>query len=102
MKTNTLRKAEKDALHRKITIYLGKIFRYKISVEKYRGYEIAEMTGLDSSRVTKFQNIDKYNRLINDRQLALVLRGGLLTIDDLKQNGDLTEKEKNFLVWFCA
>ena len=96
-----MRKDEKKTLLGKITVHIGNVITYKNNVERWTSLEIAERYGVPNNRLTEYKNFQKYNKPISETFLAAFIGGGLLSIDDIKKNVNMTESEKRYVETFA-
>lgn len=92
-----MRVAEKKKLMEKVTKFLGKKVKYMIDVEGWKAYEIYEATGVPQNRLTEVQNYKKYKREISELHFKLMIGGGMVTIKELIDKLELTDKEQLYL-----
>lgn len=92
-----MRMEEKKKLMVKLTKFLGKKLNYMIKVEGWRAYEIYEWTGVPQNRLTEIQNYGKYKRTINELHLKLFIGAGMITVKELIEKLELTDKELLYL-----
>lgn len=97
MNNNKLRLKEKKDLMIKITRFLQKKLRFLIDVEGWTGKEIYDETGIPQNRISEILNFENYQRPINVRILSQAITGGIMTIDEIRKNVELNEKENDFL-----
>jgi hypothetical protein len=91
---------EKKELMKKITKLIGVKLHTMIEMEGWRAKEIFEYTGVAQNRLTELQNFKKYQRPINELSLKLFIRGGIVTVKELKELNNLSEREVAYLETF--
>ena len=95
-----MRKVDIRQLKRKLNFPVAKKILYCRDVLEWTGLEIYEVSGLPNNRQTEIVNHDdpKYkNGGMTERLLATMLERGFLTLEELKDSGNFTEKEQRFL-----
>ena len=88
---------EKKNLMKKVTQYIGKKLAYLTTVEGLTNLEVNEIYGIPSNRVTEFQDYGKYKRAISELQLKIAIGAAMVTVKELIEKIDLTEKEQLYL-----
>ena len=97
-----LRKEEKRQFFQKITVYIARVLIFMKKVDKWEYAEIAERTGLRQNRLTEIVNHENYNKLgVNERNLILLLGGGIVSIKELKEKVQLNKREQEYLDTFA-
>ena len=96
IETEYLRSKDKKALRIKITRYIAKVLEDMHDTKGYSGVDIAKIYGLERSKQTEYKNYDKYHRTVSFPDLALIIRGGIVTVDELIKNCAETKAEKEF------
>lgn len=89
---NKMFKKEKKEFLTKVTIGVGKLLCKPLD---YTGREISEITGISTTRLTEYKDFNKYNRVITETHLAVLLGEGIITMEALmgEVGKTLTEKE---------
>ena len=88
-----LKKEYKDLLGKVLPVVQANLQKLKAS--GYQFNEIAYRVGINPPRLSESMQ----GKYLNDRMLALLIGGGIVKIQDLlKQSGDLTEGQRNYLM----
>ena len=97
-KNGLLSKERKD-FFRKVTEFAARKIQYLYAVEKMTKTEIAEVSDLQNPRITEILNFGSgnYKNPISDNTLQKLLGGDVLSIKEIKENCELSKKEKQFL-----
>jgi len=88
-----LTKAQRVIFFEKLGKYAAKVLREEKDSGRLQYKEIAEISGLQASRVSEIVN----NELITESQFIGLLRGGVMSVGSTLGAVDLTEQEKRFL-----
>ena len=86
-------KAQKIRLFDKLGKYAAIVLQAEKDSGRYQYKEIAEITGLQPSRISEIVN----NGVINEPQFIGLLSGGIMTVEKVLNEVDLSDQEKKFL-----
>jgi hypothetical protein len=93
---DTLRKKQRKILVKKIQVYLSEKLDRMTQDEQWTKSEIAIQYGIPISRQSEMKSPDKYpDRGLNEKLLSKAITGGLLTVNEIKANVDLTPAEQS-------
>ena len=89
-----MRKKHRKEMMLKVTRYVSERINYLYDQEEYLLQEIADRTNLSLNRLSEIKNHEKYGLPINEKYLAYLVGGGIVTIEDVLKNVDLTPEEQ--------
>jgi len=95
-----MRKAEKQEVLKKITKYYQKKIEELVNNEQWTFSEVCEQVGVNQSRLTEirvFQN-EGYGRPLNERLLKQSVAGGIITVNEIIENLEITPKQAQYIV----
>ena len=98
-----MRKKHKKEMMLKITKYVSERVNYLCDQEEYLLQEISDRVDIPLNRMSEIKNHEKYGWPINEKQLAHLVGGGIVTLDEILKNVELTPEEKEELKglsWF--
>jgi hypothetical protein len=89
-----MRKKHRKEMMLKVTRYVSERINYLCDHEEYLLQEISDRTGISLNRLSEIKNHEKYGWPINEKYLAYLVGGGIVTIEDVLKNVDLTPEEQ--------
>jgi hypothetical protein len=97
-----LRKSERKRLYAKLVDYASKRLRIMVEIEgEWSVVEISRRTGIPQNRLSEIRNYQNYkNNPLNPRLFGQMIKGGIVSIDEVQKNVDLTEREARELELF--
>lgn len=99
-----LRKAEKKELMGKVTKYIGKELTILKEHKNWSYVEMALHCGVSQNRITEITSYGEksYNVPVNEKNLARIIKGGLVTVDGIIKNVKMNTKEKEYVEGFIV
>jgi len=97
MVSHELLKSEKKELFKKISLFLSNRLLEIQTEGKITDLEIMKITGWTNTRISEMRHFDKYQIILPEKNLNILITGGLVTVADLKSNLDLNKKETAYI-----
>lgn len=89
-----MRKSQEKELFSKITTYVSKVLDEMIESKQWTATEIAASLQIHNSRITNYRAC---TRVIPKSTFIKMLHRGIITMDDIKKNVELTDDELIYL-----
>lgn len=98
-----MRKKHRKEMMLKVTRYVSERINHLCDHEEYLLQEISDRTGIPINRLSEIKNHSKYKWPLNEKYLAHLVGGGIVTLEEILKNVELTPEEKEEikgLSWF--